>query len=120
MPGFDGTGPRGMGPRTGGGFGFCPPGVGPAYAPSYFFRGAGRGGFPWGGGRGRVWGGGRGWAWRAAYGGFGPPYWGAPYPPAWTPEQELDSLKGQAAAMEEELEAIRQRIGDLEAEGKKD
>jgi hypothetical protein len=25
MPGFDGTGPRGMGPMTGGGRGFCSP-----------------------------------------------------------------------------------------------
>jgi len=25
MPGLDGTGPRGEGPRTGGGRGFCPP-----------------------------------------------------------------------------------------------
>ena len=25
MPGGDGTGPEGKGPRTGGGFGFCPP-----------------------------------------------------------------------------------------------
>jgi len=120
MPGFDGTGPRGMGPRTGGGFGFCPPVAGPAYVPGGFFRGAGRGGVPWGGGRGRAWGGGRGWGWRVAYGGFVPPYWGAPAPAAWTPEQELDSMKAQAAAMEQELEAIRQRIGDLEAEDKKD
>lgn len=27
MPGFDGTGPRGMGPMTGGGRGFCSPSV---------------------------------------------------------------------------------------------
>ena len=31
MPGFDGTGPRGMGPMTGGGRGFCNP-AGPGYA----------------------------------------------------------------------------------------
>jgi len=34
MPGFDGTGPRGMGPMTGGGRGFCAmpmPGNWPAY-----------------------------------------------------------------------------------------
>ena len=30
MPGFDGTGPRGMGPMTGGGRGFCNP-----YGPFY-------------------------------------------------------------------------------------
>jgi Family of unknown function (DUF5320) len=87
MPGFDGTGPRGIGPMTGGGRGFCamPYGrgyraygygfQGPYYPPSYpragtspfcgqpFYGpvfGAGRGGLPWGGGRGRVFGGGRG------------------------------------------------------------
>jgi len=76
MPGFDGTGPRGMGPMAGGGRGFCampnmgydPYGYGlrPPYSP--FNRrpfygpvfGAGHGGFPWGGGRGRCFGGGRG------------------------------------------------------------
>jgi hypothetical protein len=78
MPGFDGTGPMGQGPMTGGGRGFCsvpyrgysPYGYGmrqpyayppappyPIYGPVF---GAGRGGLPWGGGRGRVFGGGRG------------------------------------------------------------
>jgi hypothetical protein len=77
MPGFDGTGPRGMGPMTGGGRGFCAmpyrgysrygygfqapyntsTGTDPFYGPVF---GAGRGGLPWGGGRGRVFGGGRG------------------------------------------------------------
>ena len=120
MPGFDGTGPRGLGPRTGGGFGFCPPGAGPAYGPVGFLRGAGRGGIPWGGGRGRAWGGGRGWNWPAMYGGYPPSYWGPPFPAQWTAEQELESLKSQAKAMEQELQAIRQRIGDLDAEEKKD
>lgn len=82
MPGFDGTGPMGMGPMTGGGRGFCgypyrayrpygyrtphfsypPPGMSPYYGmPSYGpVYGAGRGGLPWGGGCGRVFGGGRG------------------------------------------------------------
>ena len=31
MPGFDGTGPRGMGPMTGGGRGFCSPRMGYGY-----------------------------------------------------------------------------------------
>ncbi len=85
MPGFNGTGPMGQGPMTGGGRGFCampsyrgygPYGYGmgaPYYPPSgayggYPFHGrpfygpvygVGRGGFPWGGGRGRCFGGGR-------------------------------------------------------------
>jgi hypothetical protein len=83
MPGFDGTGPMGQGPMTGGGRGFCampyrgyaPYGYGfrtPYYPPTGMYPfygrvfGAGRGGLPWGGGRGRVFGGGRGfrrWWW---------------------------------------------------------
>ena len=39
MPGFDGTGPRGLGPMTGGGRGFCgvpPGGAGMAYRSGRF------------------------------------------------------------------------------------
>jgi hypothetical protein len=90
MPGFDGTGPRGMGPMTGGGRGFCnpyyagarPPFMGaygygspygymPPYGASYYPPygaspyspyGFGRGfGFGGGFGRGFGFGGGRRW-----------------------------------------------------------
>jgi hypothetical protein len=88
MPGFDGTGPRGMGPMTGGGRGFCARSLG-TYGPAYCYGmgyvpfpghgsyprfrpqlagpmfGLGRGGMPYGGGRGRVFGGGRGF-WRSS------------------------------------------------------
>jgi hypothetical protein len=93
MPGFDGTGPRGMGPMTGGGRGFCNPyyaGVrspyggpypystpyGTGYVPpygagystpytaySYGAYGLGRG-FGWGRGLG----GGRGFGWGRGFG----------------------------------------------------
>lgn len=77
MPGFDGTGPKGQGPRTGGGRGFCSPerGASPSGDPHWNYRtrnypytsyfGVGRGGLPRGGGRGRAFGGGRGrrWCW---------------------------------------------------------
>lgn len=43
MPGFDGTGPRGQGPLTGGGFGYCAPGRGPRGFGRGFGRGMGRG-----------------------------------------------------------------------------
>lgn len=116
MPGFDRTGPRGMGPRTGRGLGFCPPGAGPVgyYGPEVV-RGVGRGGIPWGGGRGRAWGGGRGMGW--AYGGYPynvPPYWayGPRYEPG--PEQELQALQNQASFLEQQLQKIRERIGELE------
>jgi len=82
MPGFDGTGPLGQGPMTGGGRGFCampyraygpyeygvrapyypPIGPHPSYGRPFNgpIFGAGRGGLPWSGGRGSVFGGGRG------------------------------------------------------------
>jgi hypothetical protein len=117
MPGFNGTGPSGAGPRTGGGFGYCPPAAGGAYpggaAPYY---GVGRGGYPRGGGRGRAWGGGRGR-------GYGYPAYPA-YPPAYPPMpvegpssgEELDFLRYQEKGLREELDSIRSRIGELEKE----
>jgi hypothetical protein len=94
MPGFDGTGPRGMGPMTGGGRGFCSPwGIGAA-SRSY--------GVP-----PRL--------------GYGYPYYGAgqvapgamPFAPQMTREQELDFLKNQAQAMRGQLEQIESRIQQL-------
>ncbi len=92
MPGFDGTGPRGMGPMTGGGRGFCSP------------RGAGFGlrrySFPR----------------RMPY--AYPPY-GAfgfqPSAPRMTREQELDFLKGEAQALKGELEELESEIRRLSA-----
>jgi len=85
MPGLDGTGPLGLGPRTGRGLGLCPPWLGPA--PRYYgyrgFYGVGRGGYPWGGGRGRTWGGGRGWWWRT-YQPYPPVYYAPYYNPAYS------------------------------------
>ena len=56
MPGFDGTGPRGLGPMTGGGRGFCNPAFGGVRSPYM--------GYPYG----------------TPYGG-GAPYGTFPYPP---------------------------------------
>lgn len=118
MPGFDGTGPMGMGPRTGGGFGFCPPGTGPApagYVPTMVY-GVGRGGIPWGGGRGRAFGAGRGWWGRARV-----PYAAAPYAPAApyqavAPFDERTFLENQVAYLEQQLGAIRDRLAQVEAQ----
>lgn len=64
MPGFDGTGPRGEGPLTGGRRGRCAGGVSGTVVQSTgqvgVPLGVGRGGRPRGGGRGRCFGGGRG------------------------------------------------------------
>ena len=101
MPGFDGTGPRGMGPMTGGGRGFCAiplSGNWPAYL--------GRGAYPsYGVPRGMP------------YYGAGPTAPGAmPFAPQMTREQELDFLKNQAEAMRGQLEQIEARIQQLGSE----
>lgn len=98
MPGFDGTGPRGMGPMTGGGRGFCSPwGIGAAY---------------------------RGYGMPSGTG-YGYPYYGqpatpgvAPFAPQMTREQELDFLKSQAQAVKGQLEQMESRMRELEAKGK--
>ncbi|RLC81188.1 MAG: hypothetical protein DRJ03_20510 [Chloroflexi bacterium] len=123
MPAGDGTGPRGMGPMTGRGAGYC----GNYGAPGYVNPMPGRG---FGMGRGRGWGGrgrGRGWG-RFGYA----PAWGAPQiapygaPPAAayyqqpygapSPAQETAFLKAQAEGLKEQLDAISQRITELEQE----
>ena len=116
MPGFDGTGPRGMGPMTGGGRGFCSPwGMGRTY-------GFGRGyGYGRGYGFGRRYGfgvgmpyGGTVYPGATPYGYAGAPVGTDPYAPQMTREQELDSLRGQAEAMKGQLEQIDARIKELE------
>lgn len=119
MPGFDGTGPIGAGPQTGGGFGYCPPNGGPAYSGgAYPIYGVGRGGYPRGGGRGRAWGGGRGQGMGYNYPplpAYGPGY---PAPPVGgpSPGEELEFLRVQEKGIREELESIRDRISELEKE----
>jgi hypothetical protein len=91
MPGFDGTGPRGMGPMTGGGRGFCSPwGVGAAYR-SYGFSQRFGYGYPQN-------------AYQAA----------APFTPQMTRDQELDFLNSQSQALKKQLEHIEERIRQLE------
>ena len=89
MPGFDGTGPRGMGPMTGGGRGFCSPwGLGRRYG---FMQGAP---YPMAG------------PWTGVTG-------TTPYAPQMSREQELDFLQKQAQAMKEQLQQIEARIQQL-------
>lgn len=118
MPGFNGRGPMDMGPRTGGGFGYCAPGAGtvaPVGGGAYY--GVGRGGYPRGGGGGRARGVGRGFG-RGNFPGAGPgayypPLAGTAYPPA--PGAERGFLEQQARGLQDELEAIRQRLDEIGA-----
>ena len=128
MPGFDATGPVGMGPRTGWGRGLCKPqeGQNANVAGPWAGFGAGRGGMPWGGGRGRAWGGGRGRG--RGRGGWGRgPMWGAGawYPddsqwqepaPTLPPSNEKTYLKRGIKALERELEEMKRRLEGLAAE----
>ena len=113
MPGFDGTGPMGAGPMTGGGRGYCNAGgVGygrPGLGLGRGFRGGLGGGFR--GGfypvRGR---------WNGAP--YYPPY-GNPYGYAASPKDEANMLKDEANAMREQLDAINRRIQELESGSQK-
>ena len=93
MPGFNGTGPSGMGPKTGGGRGFCSPwGAGvrnfafPRWAPYPYPR----------------------------YGAYGL----RSFVPRVSREQELEFLKGEAQELRRMTEEINTRIGELTGNSK--
>ena len=122
MPRGDRTGPRGLGPMTGRRMGYCAGYATPGFAnpgPGYGL-GLGRG-RNWGGG-----GGGRGWRhWYYATGlpgwarfappAYGPPAYGAPAPPV-TKDEEVTWLRNQAKVLQDQLDAINKRLGELESE----
>jgi hypothetical protein len=83
MPGFDGTGPAGMGPMTGGGRGFCAVRLGPVrpvYGMRYFPE---------------------------------PYYRVPSFAQGVTPGQELDYLKGLSQSLKEDLRKIEEKIQQL-------
>ena len=119
MPGFDGTGPMGAGPMTGGRRGFCNPAYAGYYGPGYdrgvgYCRGYGRGrGF--GKGVGAGYGYARGYGGRAFYQARGPGY-SSPYGPySINPKDEAGVLREEAEYMKQELDAIQRRLEELEA-----
>ena len=106
MPGLDRRGPMGAGPMTGGRQGLCArSGGAPAYGGSRFGRRAGfRGGYGCGFGPNR---------------GFGRVY--TDYTPAVPavsqlhPDDELEMLKAEQQAIQRSLDAVEQRISELNA-----
>ncbi len=85
MPGFDGTGPNGMGPMTGGGRGFCSPWGGSPRRPA----------FP-------------------RWVNYASPRYGAygyrQFAPRVTREQEIEFLKSEAQALRDELKEMETEI----------
>ena len=90
MPGFDGTGPRGIGPMTGGGRGFCVVPLRPSWPPNIG---------------------------RRTYSPY-TAQWGTLFPPQITRVPELTSLGQQAQAMRAQLDEIEARIRELSAKKK--
>jgi len=112
MPGGDKTGPRGMGPMTGRGAGYCAG----QQVPGYMNPGHGRGyGMGWG--RGRGFGRGRGRWFRGGTGAEFIPY-EIPVPTQPSREQELEMLKQQAEYFKTAAEEISARIEELETPAK--
>ena len=114
MPAGDGTGPLGLGPRTGRGMGYCA-GFG---VPGYANPGPRLGlGFGWGRGRGWRWWyratGLPGWA-RFGYPGIAPGITPQGIAPGVSPQDELSLLKEQAKFLEQQLKAVSQRMKELE------
>ena len=108
MPAGDGTGPLGLGPMTGRGMGYCAGFPTPGYANPWPRLGLGLG---WG----------RGFRWQ--YWATGLPGWVrygytpgvTPFYPGMAPEQELNFLKNQASFLEQQLNAISNRIKEIES-----
>ena len=105
MPGFDRTGPSGAGPRSGRGRGPCGQTTRTRRFPwSGLFRGMGRGGAAWGGGRNRSSGGG---GWRLPFLGSG----------SAVATEEAEALKTEIAAAKEEIAVMEARLRELETTG---
>ena len=108
MPGLDGTGPRGEGPMTGGGFGYCQ-GSGPRhYHPHGYWHS-----HPWGRHRWPWWrchGPGRGYGWYEPDPYHGP-FHHRRYPA--TPSDEMEMLKAEADELKSYLDELEKRIEEL-------
>lgn len=108
MPGRDGSGPNGMGSRTGRGLGMCTGVNAPGFGRGY---GAGYG---WGGGNRARNGNGFGFGFRGGRGGWGANRWGgnAPGYAAQFPDAR-ETLEERAAYLEAELASVKQQMEEL-------
>ncbi len=112
----NGTGPMGMGSRTGRGAGFCN-GYG---MPGFMNVGRGRAGF----GRGFGMGGGHGY--RNQFYATGLPGWGRGYQfdqyayPTQSKKAVKDNLKAYVSSLQEEIQGLNSRISELDKEDDKD
>ena len=124
MPGGDGTGPWGLGSRTGRGFGYCNGFPAPSYVSGSFGGGFGRGR---GGGFGMGYG--RGFRGRGGYNpyfpNFPPPLVTPPIqPPAYpvypgiSNEEYVKGLEAQKKYLEESLQQLTQEIEKKKQESK--
>ena len=109
MPGFDRTGPLGQGPMTGGGFGYCNPAYRQILSGQPVF-GVGRGGIPWGGGRGRAFGGGRGRGYQFLNQGYYP---NPPVNQAYSEKGEREYLENTLSMLKKDIEGIQSRLDEL-------
>ena len=107
------TGPRGLGPRTGRGLGYCSGFETPGYT-----KGPGMGlGRGYGGGRG--WrGGGWGYSWRATPEPFYYPSDTPPYPVPLSPVDESKYLEQTLINLKKEITVIEKRLEELVQEKK--
>ncbi len=114
MPFGDGTGPQGLGLRTGRGAGYCA-GFGVAGSMNPVFAGRG---FGCGRAIGCAWfSGGRGW--RNWYRTTGSPRWARtgyrhPFAPSFTAKDEMSLLREEAEFLRKQMEEIQSRIHTLE------
>lgn len=109
MPGGNGTGPLGMGPRTGRGAGYCSGNAAPGYmnpVNNRSYQGRGRGNRR----------GGRGYG----YGFRGVTPVVNPYPFAENQANGIESLENQARYLEESLDNINRQIAELKNRKQKD
>ncbi len=97
MPRGDGTGPNGLGPRTGRGLGYC---------NGYNSPGFTRGGYGYRGGYGRGFHRGYGW------GGYYNPNYAAPQ--EFSPVSEKTLIENEIRILNDQLKNLQKRLGELE------